>query len=230
MELMLLTPILWRLLHTWVFGRSFKARQNGPLHLFGSLFQNCFAQFYRASLSTGNKHLGLNDSSFLANSALASFCGVFLVSHEFNIIVLGTEGKIFHVHVVVLLTAPQNKVLGEQEPHGLYRWLWRMACKHSFGPQQLTVLRGECLCSVWPFSETFLTKKPSSTFLLLENSISMAIEKAASFSLRGRSNDANITLKLSGSYSEPSFLRISAKNFCYVSSSQLFHFNDKKAN
>ena len=43
------------------------------------------------------------------------------ISHEFNTIVVGTEGKILNVHVVVLLTAPQTKVLGEQEPHGLYQ-------------------------------------------------------------------------------------------------------------
>ena len=47
--------------------------------------------------------------------------GGFLISHEFNTIVIGTEGKISNVHVVVLLTAPQTKVLGEQEPHGLYQ-------------------------------------------------------------------------------------------------------------
>ena len=66
-------------------------------HFFGSSFQKCFEQFYRASLSTGSKHLGLNDSSFLAKSTLASFRGVFLVSHEFNTIVVGTGGKIFNV-------------------------------------------------------------------------------------------------------------------------------------
>ena len=92
-----------------------------------------------------------------------------------------------------------------------------MAWKHSFGPQQffafaaLRLLPKPC----WQGSLVF----PSGTFLQLENSISFAVEKAASFSLRCLSNDASRTLKLSGSHSQPSFFRILSKNFCKVSSS-----------
>ena len=75
---------------------------------FTSSFQKCLEQFYRASLSTCSKHLGLNDSSFLAKSTLASLGGFFLLSHEFNTTVVGIGGKIFNVHVVVLLAAPQT--------------------------------------------------------------------------------------------------------------------------
>ena len=70
------------------------------------------------------------------------------------------------------------------------------------------------------FSETFLTKKPCFSF-------KEKLLRRQSFSLRCRSNDANIALKLSGSYSEPSFLRISAKNFCHVSSTCLPSYESK---
>ena len=86
---------------------------------------------------------------------------------------------------------PQTKVLGEQEPHGLYQWLRGMAWKHSFGPQEFFAFAalGLLLKPCWQGSLAF----PSSTFLQLENSLSFPFEKAASF------------------------LRILSNNFCKVS-------------
>ena len=72
-------------------------------------------------------------------------------------------------------------------------------------------------CCIWPFSVVFLAKSsdllfPPRTCLHTINSLSFAVEISLSFCLWCLSMAANMTLRLSCSYSERSLLRISAKN------------------
>ena len=72
-------------------------------------------------------------------------------------------------------------------------------------------------CCIWSFSVVFLAKSsdlpfPPRTCLHTINSLSFAVEISLSFCLWCLSMAANMTLRLSCSYSERSLLRISAKN------------------
>ena len=72
-------------------------------------------------------------------------------------------------------------------------------------------------CCIWSFSVVFLAKSsdllfPPRTCLHTINSLSFAMEILLSFCLWCLMRAANMTLRLSCSYSERSLLRISAKN------------------
>ena len=72
-------------------------------------------------------------------------------------------------------------------------------------------------CCIWSFSVVFLANSsdllfPPRTCLHTINSLSFAVEISLSFCLWCLSMAANMTLRLSCSYSERSLLRISAKN------------------
>ena len=101
----------------------------------------------------------------------------------------------------------------------------RLVLRSSIGAlhlgQQVLLLHLVVFCSL---SREELLLFPPRTCLHTINSLSFAVEILLSFCLRCLSRAANETLRLSGSYSEPSLLRISAKNHerCWFSSLALY--------